>query len=81
MINIYVPAHVKNRLQGRWLTLPNILTLSRLVSTPFIVAGMLAGWWRLVFALFVAAGLTDACDGYIARRLNAQVLWVRTLIQ
>jgi len=50
--------------------LPNLLTLSRIVVIPAIVAafyldGNAANW--TTFGLFVAAGFTDYLDGYLAR--------------
>lgn len=51
-------------------TLPNILTLSRIVAIPaiivtFYIEGPQAQWAAL--AIFVAAGITDFLDGYFAR--------------
>lgn len=55
------------------LHLANILTLSRIVAIPVFVATFylesgLAHWVGLV--IFVAAGVTDWLDGYVARRQN-----------
>lgn len=53
------------------LTLPNILTLSRIVAVPLLV-GLL--WWpdwplgyALGFAMYCLMGVTDYFDGYLAR--------------
>jgi len=53
------------------LTLPNLLTLSRIVALPVLVALL---WWPLwapgygiAFALYVLMGITDYFDGYLAR--------------
>ena len=51
-------------------SIPNLLTLSRIVAIPALVAAFfldppLANW--VVLGLFVAAALTDWLDGYIAR--------------
>ena len=51
-------------------TLPNILTLSRIMVTPLLVGAFFldrpfANW--LACALFAAAALTDFLDGYLAR--------------
>ncbi|NFV79018.1 CDP-diacylglycerol--glycerol-3-phosphate 3-phosphatidyltransferase [Magnetospirillum aberrantis] len=54
-------------------SLPNLLTLSRIVVIPLVVAtfyvdGALARW--VACALFVAAAITDWFDGYLARSRN-----------
>jgi CDP-diacylglycerol--glycerol-3-phosphate 3-phosphatidyltransferase len=53
------------------LTLPNLLTLSRIVAVPVLVALL---WWPkwhfgygLAFAVYCLMGLTDYFDGYVAR--------------
>ena len=56
-------------------TLPNLLTLSRIVLIPILVATFFvaAPWanWAAV-ALFSAAAITDYFDGYLARIWNEQ---------
>ena len=49
---------------------PNLLTLTRICLAPFLVAAILEGHYALGFALFIAAGLTDAFDGMLARLLK-----------
>jgi len=54
-------------------SLPNLLTLSRILVIPLIVAtfyipGGSIRW--IACALFVAAAITDFFDGYVARRRN-----------
>lgn len=49
---------------------PNLLTLVRICLAPFLVAAIIEGHYLLSFALFVAAGLTDALDGLLARALK-----------
>ncbi len=51
-------------------TAPNLLTLLRICLAPFLVLAILQGDYGLGFALFVAAGLTDALDGALARILK-----------
>ncbi|GAA0567466.1 CDP-alcohol phosphatidyltransferase family protein [Rhizomicrobium electricum] len=56
------------------LRLPNILTLLRIILVPvFAVAFVMPGdTARLVaFAVFCIAGISDALDGFAARKLNA----------
>lgn len=49
---------------------PNLLTLLRICLAPFLVTAILEGHFLLSFSLFVAAGLTDALDGTLARVLK-----------
>lgn len=49
---------------------PNLLTLIRICLAPFLVAAILEGHYVLSFWLFLAAGLTDALDGTLARLLK-----------
>ena len=53
------------------LNLPNILTLSRIVTVPVLVALLwYPGWepgWLVGFALYCLMGITDYFDGYLAR--------------
>lgn len=66
--------------RGRALSLPNLLTYSRIVAVPLVVACMywqaiLQGglWLRLVaLTIFIAAGITDFFDGYLARSWGQQ---------
>src|SRR5881296_1738957 len=56
----------------RW-TLPNILTLSRICLTPVIaLLPFISGYWPKViaFLVFLAAAISDAVDGYLARRYH-----------
>lgn len=52
-------------------SLPNLLTLSRILAIPAICAAFyLPGAWSawLPLGLFIAAGITDWFDGYFARK-------------
>jgi cardiolipin synthase len=53
-----------------WVNLPNLLTLSRLILTPFVIAAILGGRHGLALVLFSVAGFTDFLDGQAARRLK-----------
>ena len=52
------------------MNLPNIITLGRLLSVPLAIWLVLSGWLTAAFWLFVAAGLSDAVDGFVAKRFN-----------
>src|SRR6201993_1432900 len=49
---------------------PNQLTFLRLCIIPFLVLAVLDGHFRIAFALFVVAGVTDGLDGLLARMLH-----------
>ncbi|MDX8407080.1 MAG: CDP-alcohol phosphatidyltransferase family protein, partial [Mariprofundaceae bacterium] len=56
--------------QDRILNIPNILTLARIIITPFIVYAILEGQPALALLLMGIAGITDMLDGAIARMFN-----------
>jgi cardiolipin synthase len=58
----------------RYRTAPNLLTLLRICLAPFLVVAILERHFGLSFGLFVAAGLTDALDGLLARLLKQRSL-------
>jgi len=51
-------------------TLPNVITLARLMSVPLGVWLLLQGSFIAGFWVILAAGLSDAVDGFLARRLG-----------
>jgi cardiolipin synthase (CMP-forming) len=52
------------------LSIPNLITLARILSVPVMVWAIITGWMFVAFLLFVAAGLSDAIDGYLAKRFG-----------
>jgi CDP-diacylglycerol--glycerol-3-phosphate 3-phosphatidyltransferase len=53
------------------LNLPNGITVARILAAPIVFALILAGGFAellLAFGVFVAAGVSDIWDGYLARR-------------
>lgn len=53
------------------MNLPNWITVSRMaLAIPFMVLLELTGYERIATVIFAVAALTDALDGYLARRLN-----------
>lgn len=61
-----VPGTHRNPLR----TAPNLLTVMRICLAPFLVSAILENRFGLGFGLFVAAGLSDALDGFLARMLE-----------
>jgi CDP-diacylglycerol---glycerol-3-phosphate 3-phosphatidyltransferase len=56
------------------LNLPNFLTVIRILLVPVLIVALLeksSGGDTLVAVVFVAASLTDAVDGYLARARNS----------
>jgi len=53
-------------------TIPNVITVARLIAIPFIVWAMLHGAWMTAFVLFVLAGVSDGIDGFVARHFDGQ---------
>ena len=54
------------------INLPNILSFARLLAAPVAIMLMLEGRFAACFWLFMAAGVTDAIDGWIATRFDAR---------
>ena len=59
---------------NRFRTTPNLLSLMRVCLAPILVAAILQRHFALSFGLFVAAGLTDALDGLLARLLKQRTM-------
>jgi cardiolipin synthase len=55
-------------------TLPNIVTLLRLLCVPVVVYLILEGRLDLAFWVFLVAGISDGVDGYLAKRFNQRSL-------
>ena len=50
--------------------LPNLITLARLLMTPLAVSMIIAQRFVEAFLIFVLAGISDAVDGFIAKRFD-----------
>ena len=58
----------------RPLTLPNFITMMRMAMVPFFVLAVSERDFSLALWIFVVAGLTDAFDGYLARKMDMRSL-------
>ena len=56
------------------MNLPNLITISRLLITPYIVWLLLIESYFFGFIFFLLCGVSDALDGYIAKRFNQKTL-------
>ena len=51
-------------------SIPNIITLGRILLVPIIIWAIASEQMELAFAVFVVAGVSDAVDGFLAKRFN-----------
>jgi len=76
------PAAGKSPARSEILALPNLLSLGRVLLTPVFVAMMIQRKPWAAFFVFLAAGATDALDGFAARSLHLKTdlgLWLDPL--
>jgi len=52
------------------MTIPNLLTVARILLTPLLAWLLVRKWMTAAFCIFFVAGLTDALDGLLARVLE-----------
>jgi len=52
------------------MSIPNLITLARILLVPVLVWAIISGEMQLAFLLFLAAGISDAIDGFLAKRFN-----------
>ena len=55
---------------GRALSIPNLITLGRILLVPVVIWAITSGEMRIAFLLFLAAGISDAIDGFLAKRFG-----------
>lgn len=52
------------------MSIPNLITLGRILLVPVVVWAIMSNAMWFAFVLFVAAGISDGVDGYLAKRFN-----------
>ena len=52
------------------MSIPNLITLARILTVPVLVWAIISGEMGLAFLLFLAAGISDAVDGFLAKRFG-----------
>ena len=50
------------------MTLPNLISLARLFCVPVVIWLLVEQWFLAAFWVFVLAGVSDAVDGWLAKR-------------
>jgi cardiolipin synthase (CMP-forming) len=58
------------RRAGIALNIPNLITLGRILLVPVVVWAIASGAMWIAFVLFLAAGVSDAIDGFLAKRFG-----------
>ena len=52
------------------MSIPNLITLGRILLVPILVWAIASGEMWIAFVLFLAAGVSDAVDGFLAKRFH-----------
>jgi cardiolipin synthase (CMP-forming) len=52
------------------LSIPNLITLGRILLVPVVVWAITSGEMGIAFSLFLVAGISDAIDGFLAKRFH-----------
>jgi cardiolipin synthase len=55
---------------GRVLSIPNLITMGRILLVPVVVWAIAAGHLHIAFLLFMIAAVSDAVDGFLAKRFD-----------
>lgn len=66
---------VKQETAGAFWTPPNLVSMVRVIPVPFIYWCFSNAYDYLALALLTGAFITDAVDGYLARRFNWESRW------
>ena len=62
----------RNNFHNLLASVPNLITVARLLAVPLMVWLILTDELRWAFWLFVAAGISDGVDGFIAKRFKVE---------
>jgi cardiolipin synthase (CMP-forming) len=52
------------------MSLPNLITIARILMVPLTIWFIVSDQYALAFLVFVAAGISDGIDGFIAKRFG-----------
>ena len=65
-----MPAQGRCVSRGARVSIPNLITLARILLVPVVIWAITSGEMRIAFLLFFAAGASDAVDGFLAKRFG-----------
>jgi cardiolipin synthase len=51
-------------------SIPNLITLARILLVPVVIWAISSGEMQIAFLLFLAAGISDGIDGFLAKRFG-----------
>jgi cardiolipin synthase (CMP-forming) len=54
----------------RRVNIPNLITLGRIILVPIVVWAIASSQMEIAFVVFIVAGVSDAVDGFLAKRFN-----------
>jgi cardiolipin synthase len=60
----------RGTIRGLSLSIPNLITLARIILVPVVVWTIATGQLHLAFLLFLAAAISDGVDGFLAKRFD-----------
>ena len=63
-------SHQAGNPEATELSIPNIITLGRIILVPIIVWAIASSQMEIALAIFLIAGISDAVDGFLAKRFN-----------
>jgi cardiolipin synthase len=69
-----MPLLQSTRIKSQFWTAPNQITLLRLIFIPFVIISVFDGDWHWALGLLIAAAVSDALDGLLARTLHQQTM-------
>lgn len=52
--------------------IPNLITVARIALVPVLILALRAGAYEVALVVFVVAGVSDAADGFIAKRFHLE---------
>ena len=52
------------------MSIPNLITLGRILLVPIVVWAITTGGMRIAFILFLVAGISDGVDGFLAKHFH-----------
>jgi cardiolipin synthase len=66
------PQRGRRATSGQKLSIPNLITLGRILLVPFVIWAIASGELRIAFVLFMVAAISDLIDGFLAKRFGMQ---------